>query len=57
VFDEALIRKDLQETMVLVKEHGCSLEIAMKDVHTLCGEPDRLTRWVRIAREVAAGIY
>jgi hypothetical protein len=56
-FDEALIRKDLSETMTLAKEHGCSLEIAMKDVHTLGGEPDRLTRWTRIARDVAAGIY
>jgi hypothetical protein len=57
IFDEAAIRKDLTETMVLAKEHGCSLEVAMKDVHTLNGEPDRLTRWVRIARDVAAGIY
>ncbi len=56
VFDEDLIRKDLKETMVLAKEHGCSLEIAMKDVHTLNGEPDRLTRWVRIARDVARQI-
>ena len=57
VFDEDLIRKDLSETMLLAKEHGCSLEIAMKDVHTLNGEPDRLTRWVQIARDVASRIY
>lgn len=57
VFDENLIRKDLTTTMRLAKEHGCSLEIAMKDVHTLNGEPDRLTRWVRIAREASAEIF
>ena len=57
MFDEDLIRKDLSETMLLAKEHGCSLEIAMKDVHTLNGEPDRLTRWVQIARDVASRIY
>ena len=57
VFDENLIRKDLRETMRLAREHGCSLEVVMKDVHTLHGEPDRLTRWVRIAREVTDQVY
>jgi len=57
VFDADLIRRDLRETMVLAKEHGCSLEIAMKDVHTLGGEPDRLTRWVKIAREVSKDVF
>lgn len=57
VFDESLIRADLRETMQLAKAHSCSLEIAMKDVHTLHGEPDRLTRWVKIAREVTDEVY
>ncbi len=57
IFDEDLIRKDLRKTMRIAREHGCSLEIAMKDVHTLHGEPDRLTRWVRIAREVTDEVY
>jgi hypothetical protein len=41
----------------MAKEHGCSLEIIMKDVHTLNGEPDRLTRWVKMARETSRKIY
>lgn len=57
VFDESLIRADLRETMQITKAHGCSLEIAMKDVHTLSGEPDRLTRWVKIARQVTDEVY
>jgi hypothetical protein len=57
VFDESLIRKDLSETMQLAKAHGCSLEIAMKDIHTLNNEPDRLTRWVQIARETSSVIF
>lgn len=57
VFDESLIRADLRETMLLAKAHGCSLEIVMKDVHTLHGEPDRLTRWVKIARQVIDKVY
>lgn len=57
IFDENAIRADLRKTMEITKAHGCSLEIAMKDVHTLCGEPDRLTRWVKLARQVSGEVY
>ena len=56
-FDEGLVRQDLRTTMEITREHGCSVEIIMKDVHTLSGHPDRLTRWVQIAREETAGVY
>ena len=48
-FDEDEIRADIRGTLKAAK--GCALEIVMKDVHTLCGEPRRLSRWVEIARE------
>jgi hypothetical protein len=48
-FDEPAIRADLRQTLDTAK--GCRLEIIMKDVHTLNNEPERLARWVRIARE------
>lgn len=50
-FDEDAIRDDIRSTL---KAAGgrCALEFAMKDVHTLCGHPDRLGRWVDIARRV-----
>ena len=57
VFDEDAIRADLRTTLRLTHAHGCSVEVVMKDVHTLQGEPDRLIRWVRLAREVSAEIY
>ena len=50
-FDEDAIRIDLLHTLELTKRHGCRTEIIMKDVHTLAGEPDRLARWTRLARE------
>ncbi len=56
-FDEEAIRADLRHTLRLTHAHGCSTEIAMKDVHTLRGESTRLTRWVQIAREVIEEIY
>ncbi len=50
VFDEKAIRNDLRCTLEAAK--GCRLELIMKDVHTLNNAPDRLPRWVAIAREV-----
>lgn len=48
-FDEDLIREDLRTTLSAAKD--CNLEIIMKDVHTLCGEPERMARWVAIVKE------
>jgi hypothetical protein len=56
-FDEELIRANIRHTLERTKAHGCSAELVMKDVHTLRGEQDRLTRWVRIVRDVIAEIY
>ena len=49
-FDEDAIRADLRHTLDVTR--GCRVEIIMKDVHTLRNEPERLPRWVAIAREV-----
>ena len=51
-FDEEAIRKDLRTTLDTASD--CRLEIIMKDVHTLNNEPERLARWVAIAREEIA---
>jgi len=48
-FDEKAIRADLRRT---IEAAGSGrLEIIMKDVHTLNNEPERLPRWVQLARE------
>ncbi len=52
IFDENAIRADIRKTLD-VAQH-CRLEIIMKDVHTLNNEPERLARWVQIAREEIA---
>ncbi len=54
-FDENEIRADLRGTLTAAK--GCEVEFAMKDVHTLAGQPQRLGRWVQLAREVIAKFY
>jgi len=33
---------------------GCHVDIILKDVQTLQGEPERLRRWVQVVREVSA---
>jgi len=48
-FDEAAIRKDIRTTLDIAK--GCHVELVMKDVHTVANRPERLGRWVQIARE------
>jgi len=50
IFDEDAIRSDLRHTLDVAR--GCRVELIMKDVHTLNDQPDRLPRWVKIAREV-----
>jgi len=51
-FDESAIRADIRETLDTAGE--CRLELIMKDVHTLANEPQRLARWVQLAREEIA---
>lgn len=49
-FDEDVIKDDIRKTLEIAKD--CNIEIVMKDVHTLSGEPNRMARWVKLAREV-----
>ncbi len=53
-FDEAQIQKDIRDTLSICKKHGCRTELIMKDVHILNNEPERLARWVQLAREEIA---
>ena len=55
--DEETIRKDLVRVMKETKEHGCILEIIMKDTHTVRNEPRRIERWVQLAKEARNEIY
>jgi hypothetical protein len=52
-FDEQAVRDDIRQTLEVSR--GCRVEIVMKDVHTLNNEPERLARWVQIAREAITG--
>jgi hypothetical protein len=48
-FDENAIRADLRKTFQC--SAGCTVEIIMKDLNTISGEPERIGRWVALAKE------
>lgn len=49
--DEDSIRSYIRETVQAAR--GCTLEIIMKDNHTICGNPQNVVDWTRIAMEEA----
>ncbi len=51
--DEERIRKGLRGTLKATSQHHCRVEILMRDVLTLSGNPQNIIRWTEIAREEA----
>lgn len=54
-FDEALVRKDLTETVEICRKHNTPCELILKDISTVRNDPGRLSEWERIAMEVVGG--
>jgi len=52
--DEHRIRKELREVLAITQ--NCHVEIIMKDNHTIRKDPQRVIRWVQIAREESESI-
>jgi hypothetical protein len=53
-FDEELIRSKLRDSLDKTRE--CRVEVIMKDNHTIGNDPQRVIRWVGIAREEAEAL-
>ena len=51
IFDEAEVRGHLQASVDACAKYGCPLELILKDISTVCYEPQRLWRWAEIAME------
>ena len=49
-FNEEFIKKDIQHTLDVTKD--CILEIILKDTHTCRNQPQRFTKWTKIARDL-----
>ncbi len=52
--DEEQIRAKLRESLRLTRD--CRVEVIMKDTHTIRNDPQRVARWVQIAREEAKSL-
>jgi hypothetical protein len=52
IFDEDEVRGHLQASVDACKRHNCPLELILKDISTVCYQPQRLWRWAEIAMEV-----
>lgn len=52
-WDEDLVRKTLRNAFDLAKQNNCRPEAIMKDNHTIRNQPERVIRWVAIAKEEA----
>ena len=50
-FNEPLVRRYIRHTLDVCREHGCALEMILKDTHTCQNHPERFDRWTQIARE------
>jgi hypothetical protein len=52
-WDAEAVEKDLRETQQICAEHGCPLELILKDISTVRYEPQRLWEWSDIAMKIA----
>jgi len=51
-FGPEALRAYLGHTVQVARDHGCVLEMILKDTHTCENHPERFTEWTRIARQV-----
>ena len=42
-------REDVRKTLEIAE--GCKLEVILKDTHTVAGHPEKISRWIQLARE------
>lgn len=54
-FDPSRVRADLQATLRVCEQHGCPLEIILKDISTVRYHPERLFQWADIAMQAVNG--
>ena len=52
-FDEALVRKELKHIVATCRKYKTPCELILKDISTVKYQPQRLTIWEKIAKEVA----
>lgn len=56
-WDEERVRRILRQDLTACREFGCHVDITLKDVETVQREPERLRRWLTVAREIIDEVY
>jgi len=56
-WDEERARDILKRDLAAFRANGCYVDITLKDVETVEGDPGRVGKWVRLAREVSAEVF
>ncbi len=51
-WNTTLVERDLRETLDACARHGCPVELILKDISTVCYQPQRLWEWAEVARRV-----
>jgi hypothetical protein len=51
-FDPEEVREHLTTTIRACEQHGCPLEIILKDISTVRYQPERLDAWADVAMQV-----
>lgn len=54
-WNEEVIMRNVRDILIAAK--GLAVELTMKDLQTLDGEPDRIGRWVALARKAIDDLY
>ena len=52
-FDPSAVRADIRRALRIAHEHGCVIEVILKDTHTCNNDPGRFDRWAELAMEEA----
>jgi hypothetical protein len=51
-WEPSRVEADLRETLAACARHGCPVELILKDISTVCYQPQRLWEWADIAKRV-----
>ena len=51
-WDPSRVEADLRETLEACARHGCPVELILKDISTVCYQPQRLWEWADVAKRV-----
>ena len=56
-FNEDRIRNIVKRDLEICKSNNCHVDITLKDVETVNGDPTRVRKWVELTREIITEVY